>query len=132
MKRYILSVLILLTWLTPAKAMTAEELETYCKNVDVVTADRANSRLGPIEFMEAYSTPQRCIGFVDGFLSASAVAQFIIRTSMTFCQPQGGISIDQARRVYLKRIAEYPEDLHLDARLILTEALREAFPCDPP
>lgn len=132
MNRYILSALILLAWLTPAMAMTAEELETYCKNVDVITADRANPNLRPIEFMEAYSTSQRCIGFVDGFLSASAVAQFINRTSMTFCQPQGGISIDQARRIYLRRINEHPEDLHLDARLILTEALRGAFPCGPP
>ncbi len=117
-------------WTLPAQAMTAEELEAACRKVDVITASRSASDLAHLEFAETYATAQRCLGFVDGFMSAAAVAQVINRKGMPFCQPKEGISIDQARRIFLKYIAAHPEDLHWTAQTILAVALSEAFPCD--
>ena len=51
--------------------------------------------------------------------------------AMPFCQPKEGITIDQARRIFLKYIAAHPEDLHWTAQTILAVALNEIFPCDP-
>ena len=119
-------------WALPAQAMTAEELETACRKVDVITASRSASDLVPLEFMETYATAQRCSGFVDGFMSAASVAQTIKRKAMPFCQPKEGISIDQARRIFLKYIATHPEDLNWTAQTILAVELREVFPCDRP
>ena len=119
-------------WTLPAQAMTAEELAGACQKVDVITASRSASDLAPFEFMAIYATAQHCLGFVDGFMSAASVAQAINLKAMPFCQPKEGISIDQARRIFLKYIAAHPEDLHSTAQLILAVALREAFPCDRP
>lgn len=113
-----------------ARAMTAEELETTCRKVDVLT--KSDSDLVPFEFMKAYATTQRCLGFVEGFMSAVGVAQVLNPKAMPFCQPKKGISLDQARRIFLKYIAGHPEDMHVTAQTILTVALREVFPCDRP
>ena len=116
----------------PATVHHAEELETTCRKIDVITTPRSDSDLVPFEFMKAYATAQRCVGFLDGFMSAAGVAQVINRKAMTFCQPKEGISIDQTRRIFLKYITGHPEDLHWTAQTILVVALREVFPCDRP
>lgn len=82
--------------------------------------------------MKSYAAAQRCSGFVDGFMSAVAVAQLIDPKAMSFCQPKKGISLDQARRIFLKYIAAHPEDLHWTAQTILTVVLTEVFPCKRP
>ena len=119
-------------WALPAQDMTAEELEAACRKVDVLTAPQAASDLAPLEFMKTYATAQCCTGFVDGFMSAAAVAQTTKRKAMPFCQPKEGISVDQTRRIFLKYIAAHPEDLNWTAQTILSVALREVFPCDRP
>ncbi len=124
--------LAMILWASPAHAMTAEELETTCRKVDVITTLRSDSDLAPFEFMKACATTQHCLGFVDGFMSAASVAQVTNRKAMPFCQPKEGISVDQARRIFLKYIAGHPEDLHWTAQTILAVALSEVFPCDRP
>ena len=126
------TILAMALWALPAQAMTAEKLETACREVDVITAPEAEARLPPFAFMRSYATAQRCLGFVDGFMSAVAVAQVSNPKAVSFCQPKKGISIDQARRIFLKYIAAHPEDLHWTAQAILTVALTEVFPCKRP
>ena len=126
------TILAMALWALPAQAMTAEELETACRKVDVITAPDADARLPPLVFMKSYADGQWCLGFVDGFMSAVAVAQLIDPKAMSFCQPKKGISLDQARRIFLKYIAAHPEDLHWTAQTILTVALTEVFPCKRP
>ena len=133
MKRMALAMVLLVLvavgiWTVPADAMTAERLESACRDVDVITRP---DDFPAEEFIETFGEAATCAGFVDGFLSAAAVAQFINPRGMPFCQPKDGISIDQARRVFLKFTATHPEDLHLEARTILAIALREVFPCAP-
>ena len=137
MKRIALAVGLLVSlgvnlWTQPAEALTAEELESACRAVDVIAGPGFDAgSTPPEEFMTAFGGAARCAGFVDGFLSAAVVAQVFNSKAMTFCQPKGGISIDQARRIFLKFTASHPEDLHWDARTILAIALRSAFPCAP-
>ena len=125
-------ILAMALWALPAQAMTAEELETACREVDIITAAEAEARLSPLVFMKSYANGQRCLGFVDGFISGVAVAQVIDAEAVSFCQPKKGLSIDQARRIFLKYIAAHPEDLHWTAQTILTVALTEVFPCKRP
>ena len=126
------TILAMALWALPAQAMTAEELETACREVDIITAAEAEARLSPLVFMKSYANAQRCLGFVDGFISGVAVAQVIDPEAVSFCQPKKGLSIDQARRIFLKYIAAHPEDLHWTAQTILTVALTEVFPCKRP
>ena len=133
MKRIALAVALLVSlgvklWTQPAEALTAEELENACRDVDVVAGP---DDIPAEEFIETFGEALTCAGFVDGFLSAAAVAQLINPRGMPFCQPKDGISIDQARRIFLKYTTAHPEDLHFNARTILAIALRGAFPCVP-
>lgn len=81
-------------WALPAQAMTAEELETACREVDVITAAESDARLPPLVFMKSNAAAQRCLGFVDGFMSAVGVTQVIDPKAVSFCQPKKGVSID--------------------------------------
>lgn len=95
MKRMALAMMLLVLvvvglWTVPADAMTAEGLESACQNVDVIARP---DDIPAEEFIETFGEAATCAGFVDGFLSAAAVAQLINPRGMPFGQPKDGISI---------------------------------------
>ena len=49
--------------------------------------------------------------------------------SQIFCPPPGGISLDQAMRIFLKWANDHPEQLHESARISVMLSLAQAFPC---
>lgn len=60
-----------------------------------------------------------CLGYLNGFIDASS----------SFCIPASGISIRQGILIFLKYADLHPEELHLDANIVVYRALRQAFPC---
>ncbi len=71
----------------------------------------------------------RCATYLDGMLDLNAVIQSHAPGAALFCPPEGGISLDQARLIFVKWVREHPEDLHTTARVSAVLALAEAFPC---
>jgi hypothetical protein len=103
----------------------AQELEAQCKAVDDPSdVDRASAAL-------------QCLGFVAGVADGIGLMQGLMAAALQIsqrevpfgpCFPDGGLSADQSRRVYLKYMADHPEELHLPSRAILFKALVSAFP----
>ena len=96
--------------------MRTEQLLWACENLDPDT---------PEQMFELY----RCIGYIDGMLEFHALIQVVKPRVTLFCLPPAGISIDQARRVFVKWAQEHPSQLHETARVSVVLALVEAFPC---
>ena len=62
-----------------------------------------------------------CIGYVVGVLS-------VVEYTKYFCLP-GKSTHSQVTLVVQKYLSEHPEKLHLDADVLVLDALVEAFPC---
>ncbi len=48
-----------------------------------------------------------------------------------FCLPEQGIRVIQGMRIIVHYLETHPERLHLDQRVLVIEAIRDAFPCAP-
>jgi len=46
-----------------------------------------------------------------------------------YCEPTATGNYDQLQRVVVKWLKNNPERLHMDARVLVTRGLIEAFPC---
>ena len=62
-----------------------------------------------------------CIGYVVGVMS-------VVEYTKYFCLP-GKSTHSQVTLVVQKYLSEHPEKLHLDADVLVLDALVEAFPC---
>ena len=51
-----------------------------------------------------------------------------METFRLFCYPET-VAVQQLTRVVIRYLEQHPETLHLPPVLTVTEALREAFPC---
>lgn len=120
--------LILLALIAPqAQAQgleTAETLESLCKTADGDT---------PLEAAGGIQCYSYLSGVADGLgllQTSIAVEMGWKQTEVPFgpCFPDGGVSPDQIRRIFLKHLAENPEDLHLPSRAVVFGALVKAFP----
>ncbi len=69
-----------------------------------------------------------CIGYIDGIVDSNAMMQGFLGVQL-FCPPPGGISLDQAMRIFLKWANDHPEQLHESARISVMLSLAQAFPC---
>lgn len=69
-----------------------------------------------------------CVGFVAGFVHANVIANRHADANF-ICLPEGGVSTDQALRVWVKSLRDTPENLHHHPRTTLFLALNRAFPC---
>lgn len=109
-------VLAFLLCAPPALAAdNAADLERVCKLYDTDT-DTPHAA-----FEMGY-----CAGYLTGAL---AVVGLSLNLSEYICLPEQGISLDQARRIYLKHLEEKPENLNKEDRIVLAAALMDAFPC---
>lgn len=70
-----------------------------------------------------------CAGYIDGMLEMHSVAVGLAGAKPFFCVPKDGISIDQAKRVFIKWVERNPNQMHESARVSVVVALAEAFPC---
>ena len=69
-----------------------------------------------------------CIGYIDGIVDSNAMMQGFLGVQL-FCPSPGGISLDQAMRIFLKWANDHPEQLHESARISVMLSLAQAFPC---
>jgi hypothetical protein len=73
-----------------------------------------------------------CLGFVNGIMEMAYDWQASTKQSkLTFlpCLPSDGMTSMQAVRIVTKYLNSHPEKLHRDAKNLVVEALKEAFPC---
>lgn len=70
-----------------------------------------------------------CYGFMKGVGDAYAIALDKAGAAPGFCPPEGVLSGEQSRRIFLEWARENPEQLDKSAAAVVTEALIEAFPC---
>ena len=97
----------------------AADLERRCLVVD---DKKDSSVLG--DSMDA----GMCAGFIHGVNETVAYWRGIGKGA-PFCLPDTGVSIDQARRIYLKYTKENPKSLNERVGWVYIVALSEAFPC---
>ena len=67
-----------------------------------------------------------CISYVRGFIDGMVMARV---GGKGFCPPERGILVDQGRRIAEKYLKDHPDDLYLEAGLVLGTAFIKAFPC---
>jgi hypothetical protein len=68
-----------------------------------------------------------CLGYFNGFLDANLLVD-LMNGPKIFC-PDNGVTVDQLRKIFLKHMADHPEQLHLLASVTVEAALQKAFPC---
>jgi len=75
-----------------------------------------------------------CISYVAGYLDAFRVMRVFdstpgAETRSMFCIPDTNVSTTQVVRIFAKYLHGHPEHLDANAAILLTAALRDAFPC---
>jgi hypothetical protein len=66
----------------------------------------------------------QCGGIIDTLMFAGSSFPPVIR----FCPPKG-VTRNQTTAVVLKYLEAHPERLHMDFKMLASEALHEAWPC---
>lgn len=115
-----LPVLFLLAAPAWGQAHSAADLEGFCELVGNDSDEFFESG----DVIEATA----CIGYFNGYLDAAGMLSALNGNNF-FCIPEGGISNDQARRIFLKFVSDNPEHLHNGAHVVIAAALSLAFPC---
>jgi hypothetical protein len=125
MKTALLAVILLLPAFAAAK--TGNELQGECS----VALKLYNNQ--SVSGAEDFIKLGNCIGFVTGVMETASLgkANRGVRTSKEavrdFCAPPD-LSVEQVVRTALKRLQNRPEELNLDASVIVLRALNEGFP----
>lgn len=74
-----------------------------------------------------------CVGYVSGVHDADFMVQMLEDHEkvalMKHACPPSNASTDQAVRIVVKYLRDNPERLHMPASVIVTDAVRSAFPC---
>ena len=75
-----------------------------------------------------------CLSYIIGVADIiSVISNLDVSGFAAVCFPPGavtaGVTADQLRRVVVKYLKAHPEETHEPAVLLVTVALREAFPC---
>lgn len=127
MKTALLAVILLLPAFAAAK--TGNELQGECSaalklfNKEPVSGDEDFIKIG------------NCIGFVTGVMQTAALGKASPRNRSSkepvrdFCDPPD-VSVEQVVRTALKRLQSKPEELNLDASVIVLRALNEGLPSE--
>ncbi len=103
------------------------QADAYSKSAgDLLRACERDSPGSPQEMADL----MHCAGYLDGMLDFQAVLAVRHPQARLFCAPPGGISLSQARRVFVEWAQEHPEQLHESARVSVVIALSQAFPCE--
>ncbi len=71
-----------------------------------------------------------CVGYLDGMMDLGTIANARNPSAVPFCIPESGISLDQARLIFIEWAKAHPAELHKTARMSTVIALAQAFPCN--
>ena len=78
---------------------------------------------------DADSAQYMCIGYIEGVYDGYQAGTSSLGGQPPWCIPED-TTLDQLARVVMKRLKERPEELHYSADILVSYALRKAFPCD--
>lgn len=70
-----------------------------------------------------------CPGYLQGLQQMHSVVIGVHKSSPLYCEPTITGNYDQLERVVIKWLKSNPEQLHRDARVLVTRALKEVFAC---
>jgi hypothetical protein len=105
--------------------LDGNELLGYCNSV---IKQENGDTLSTTELVLA----AHCTGYVSGFIDSHAIDSYLFEKNtqkkLLYCLPPNS-KIIQFVRVIVKYLNEHPEKLHNGARMLVMEALNEAFPC---
>jgi Rap1a immunity proteins len=127
MKTGLLAVILLLPAFAAAK--TGNELQGEC------SAALKLFNKEPVAGEDDFIKIGHCIGFVTGVMQTAALGKASPRNRSSkepvrdFCDPPD-LSVEQVVRTALKRLQSKPEELNLDASVIVLRALNEGFPSE--
>ena len=100
---------------------TTEALASSCRLYVQLTTSQAV----PAMSSDKYIQTGFCIGYVAGFAHALSLAGI-----SAFCLPDG-INLSDAVKSFLKYVDEHPQELHQSAKVTVSHALQNAYPCKP-
>jgi hypothetical protein len=69
-----------------------------------------------------------CMGFIAGVSDMLSVLKFRAMNPYQVCAPDG-ITVGQLEKVFKKYADDHPEQLHLSAADVVSNAFAKAFPC---
>lgn len=85
---------------------------------------------GPyISDVERLAFTNFCQGYLQGVQQMHHVIVGLYKAAPLYCEPTATGTYEQLQRVVVKWLKSNPEQLHRDARLLVTRALMDAFPC---
>lgn len=70
-----------------------------------------------------------CTGYIQGLQQMQQVVIDLRNVQPLYCEPTQSGNYEQLERVVVKWLKNNPEQLHRDARVLVTRALMDAFPC---
>ena len=70
-----------------------------------------------------------CSGYLQGVQQMHHVVIGFHKSTPFYCEPTATGNYDLLERVVVKWLTSNPEQLHRDARVLVTRALMETFPC---
>lgn len=79
--------------------------------------------------MEKLAFTSFCTGYLQGLQQMQHVVIGLRNVPPLYCEPTESGNYDQLQRVVIKWLKNNPDQLHRDARVLVTKALMEAFPC---
>ena len=79
--------------------------------------------------VEKLSSRSFCQGYLHGIQQMHHVVIGLRNVDPIYCEPTVKGNYDQLQRVAVKWLKNNPERLHIDARVLVTRALIESFPC---
>jgi hypothetical protein len=116
---------VLLLACTCVSGQTAEELLSNCEK-------------GVPQGTQPTAKDLSCVAFLKGFVSGLHAAQLVYTGSVNgqapmarvnvVCLPKEGISPEETRRIVVKYMQDYPEELHQHEDIAVLVALMKAFP----
>ena len=102
------------------------QADAYNKTAgDLLRACERHSPRSPQEMADL----MHCAGYLDGMLDFQSVIAVRHPLARLFCSPAGGISLGEARRVFVEWAQDHPAQLRESARVSVVIALSQAFPC---
>lgn len=70
-----------------------------------------------------------CQGYIQGIQQMHYIVVGLRNVQPLYCDPTESGNYDQMQRVLVKYLQDNPQNLHRDARLLVTAAFAQAFPC---
>lgn len=79
--------------------------------------------------IEATMDRAKSMAYLSGMLDSYVVLSVIDPGLKIYCVPEKGISIVEAKDIVVRWLAQNPDRLKEEARILVLYALKDAFPC---